>query len=136
MLNVQPQKYTPNLFTFVHLHHCLLPVLLQESLSDLPFYKIMSHSSQSTLLLAFRLIFVPLSTKNKQANPLFNLPPGKKKNNSKANILKPRHIRSWEVVDMCLILITWDRGSLHMSKLKVYTVNTYSSLWKTNHSNK
>ena len=86
MLNVQPQKYTPNLFTFVHLHHYLLPVLLQESLSELPFSKIMSHSSQSTFLLAFRLIFVPLSTKNKQANPLFNLSPGKKKKKTQKQI--------------------------------------------------
>lgn len=37
---------------------------------------------------------------------------------------------------MCLTLITWDCGCLHMSKLRVYTVNTYSSLWKTSHSNK
>ena len=135
MLNVQPQKYTPNLFTFVHLHHYLLPVLLQEPLSDLLFSKIMSHSSQSTLLLSFRLIFVPLSTKNKQANPLFPPPPPQKKK-TKLKSKNPETKTHKELVDMCLTLITWNCGCLHMSKLRVYTVNTYSSLWKTSHSNK
>lgn len=132
MLNVQPQKYTESVYFCPSSSLSLTcpiarifkwPSFLQDYV---PLFSI--HSS-----LGIQTHFVPLSTKNKQANPSSTSPwEKKKKKNSKANILKPRHIRSWEVVDMCLILIMWDRGSLHMSKLKVYTVEKYIQFFVKN----
>ena len=98
----------------------------------LSFSTIMSHSSQSTLLLAFRLIFVPFQLKTNKQTPSSCLPPPHKK--EKLESKNPEIKTHKELVDMCLTLITWDCGCLHMSKLRIYTVNTYSSLWKTNYS--